>query len=46
MFSRFFSEFVNLLRSSFSLLTDDETFPVVVRDTIQELEDSVIDDEC
>lgn len=37
------SEFISLLRSSFSLLTDDETFPVIVRDTIQELEESITD---
>ncbi|XP_052067945.1 uncharacterized protein LOC127707459 [Mytilus californianus] len=35
------SEFILLLRASFSLLTSDETFPVIVQDTIQELEESI-----
>ncbi|CAG2199659.1 unnamed protein product [Mytilus edulis] len=35
------SEFILILRASFSLLTSDGTFPVIVQDTIQELEESI-----
>ncbi|KAK3090916.1 hypothetical protein FSP39_015698 [Pinctada imbricata] len=39
------SEYLHVLRSIYSLLSDGKSFMVVVKDTFQELEDSVIDTE-